>query len=274
MTEDVTYLFVPGDRPDRFAKALAAGADRVILDLEDAVRPDAKAAARVAVLGAGIDPGRAVVRINDAASPFFADDLAFLAVCRAGAVLLAKAESAAAVADVRAAAGEQAEILVQIETARGLSALPGLLAATGVSRAVFGHLDFALDLGSAPEWEALLFARSQIVWQSRLAGALPPVDSVTTELRDPAAAGADAAAARRLGFGGKLLIHPAQVAPVVAAFAPTAAEVAWARRVVEALSRGPAGPGSGAVAIDGKMIDRPVEEAARRILARAARPGA
>jgi citrate lyase subunit beta/citryl-CoA lyase len=265
MSADVTFLFVPADRPDRFGKALASGADRVILDLEDAVRPEGKAAARAAIIAAGIDWSRIVVRINDAASPFFADDLAFLARCAAAAVMLPKAETPAALEQVRQAAGRPVELVAQVETARGLAALPALLSVPGASRAAFGHLDFALDIGAAPEWEALLLARSQLVFHSRLAGALPPVDSITADLSDPARAGADAGAARRLGFGGKLLVHPAQVAPVARAFAPTEAERAWAERVLAAVAQGTAG----AVSVDGRMVDRPVEEAARRILARA-----
>ncbi|MCV2864096.1 HpcH/HpaI aldolase/citrate lyase family protein [Albidovulum sediminicola] len=264
MPPAVTYLFVPGDRPERFSKALSSGADRVILDLEDAVRPEAKATARAAILSADLDWARVVIRINDAASPFFAEDLALLGRSKAAAVLLPKAETASALGAVAAAAGRKVELLPQIETARGMAALAELLAADGVSRAVFGHLDFALDLGAAPEWEALLHARCELVYRSRLAGVLAPVDSVTTDVHDPDRAEADGAAARRLGFGGKLLIHPAQVAPVARAFAPSEAERAWAERVIAALSSGM----PGAVALDGKMIDRPVEEAARRILAR------
>lgn len=261
MIAPLTYLFVPGDRPDRFAKALASGADRVILDLEDAVAPAAKPAARQAVLAAGLDPARVVLRINDAASPFHAEDLAFLGRMRPAAVLVPKAETAATLAAVRVAAGGEAELLPQIETAQGLSALAALLTAPGVTRPVFGHLDFAHDIGAAPDWEALLYARSTLVVAARLAGTLAPVDSVTTDLSDPAIAGADAARARRMGFGGKLLIHPAQIAPVAAAFAPSDAERLWAARVVAALER------DGVATLDGRMIDRPVEAAARRILA-------
>ncbi|MCX7645117.1 MAG: CoA ester lyase [Rhodobacteraceae bacterium] len=265
MTAAVTFLFVPADRPGRFGKAFAAGADRVIVDLEDAVRPEAKAAARAAVVTSDLDWDRVVLRISDAASPVFAEDLAFLARCPAAAVMLPKAEMPEALARVRAAAGREVELIPQIETARGLAALPALLAVPGVCRAAFGHLDFALDIGAAPEWEALLLARSRLVLESRLAGALPPIDGITADLADPALAGAEAAAARRLGFGGKLVIHPAQVAPVARAFAPTEAERAWAERVLAALAGGTAG----AVAVDGQMVDRPVAEAARRILARA-----
>ena len=265
-----TYLFVPGDRPDRFEKAMGSGADRVILDLEDAVRPDAKGAARRAILAASLDWSRVVVRINDAASPFLEDDLRCLADLKAAAVMLPKAETAGTLSRIVEAAGREIEVLVQIETVRGLEAVPELLGHPSARRAAFGHLDFALDLGAEPDWEALLYARSRLVALCRLAGALPPVESVTTEVKDEARLRADAEAARKLGFGGKLLIHPAQVAPVAEVYRPGDAECAWARRVLASVENAE----SGAVAVDGKMVDKPVEEAARRILARSGEPHA
>jgi citrate lyase subunit beta/citryl-CoA lyase len=265
MMMPVTYLFVPGDRPERFTKAVASGADRIILDLEDAVRPDTKAAARAAILAATLDWSRVVVRINDAESPFFAEDLAFLADCPAAAIMLPKAETLNAMETVTQAAGRRVNILPQIETVRGLEAVPELLAHPGADRAVFGHLDFALDLGGASEWEALLYARSRLVALSRLTGALPPVDSITTHVTGETRLRADAEAARKLGFGAKLLIHPAQVGPTAEVFHPSDAEIDWARRVLTVVADGAVGAG----AIDGQMIDKPVEEAARRILAHA-----
>ena len=264
MTPVVTYLFVPGDRPERFAKAMASGADRIVLDLEDAVQPDQKASARRSVLDADLDWQRVVVRINDAASPFFADDLKFLTQCQIGAVLLPKAETPDMLMTVAASYGRTVELLPLVETARGLANLPALLKVEATSRAVFGHLDFALDLGCSTDWSSLLCFRAQMVFQSRLANVLPPVDGITTDFKNADAARADAQAARLLGFGGKLLIHPAQVAPVAAAFAPTLEEVTWAKRVLAAIDGQ-----AGAVALDGKMIDKPVKEAALRILARA-----
>ncbi|SIT08348.1 citrate lyase subunit beta / citryl-CoA lyase [Roseivivax lentus] len=265
MSLPITYLFVPGDRPDRFEKALGSGADRVILDLEDAVRPEAKATAREAILGASLDWSRVVVRINDVASPYFNQDKTFLADLEAATVMVPKAETVDTLAWVAEATGREIEVLAQIETVRGLEAVPDLLSHPAARRAAFGHLDFALDLGAATDWEALLYARSRLVALSRLAGALPPVDSVTTDVQDEARLREDAGAARRLGFGAKLLIHPAQVAPADEVFRPSDAERDWARRVLDVVAQGAAG----AVAVDGKMIDKPVEEAAHRIFARA-----
>lgn len=264
MRHAATFLFVPGDRPDRFAKALASGADCVIIDLEDAVQPQAKAQARQDILAADIDWARVAVRINDATSPHFEDDRQFLRVCAATTIILPKAESPHTVAQVRATGAREVDVIIMIETARGLANMASLLSAPGVRRAAFGHLDFALDLGCSTDWESLLFVRSQLAFQSRLAGAFPPIDSVTTDYMNAKAATADAAAARRLGFGGKLLIHPNQIAPVAAAFKPTASEIAWAEKVIAASNSQ-----HGAVALDGKMIDRPVVQSAQRILARA-----
>lgn len=238
MRPAITYLFVPGDRPDRFAKAQASGADRVILDLEDAVRPDQKAAARDAILAADLDWSRVAVRINDAATPFFADDLTFLASLKAAAVMIPKAEHPDVLARVAEALGRAAELLPQVETVAGLEAVGDILSHPMARRAVFGHLDFSLDLGAAPEWEPLLYARSRLVALSRLAGAEPPVESITAEVKDAGKVRADAEAARNLGFGAKLLIHPAQVAPVREAFLPDAAQIDWAQRVIAAVADG------------------------------------
>ncbi|KQI68782.1 hypothetical protein AN189_07810 [Loktanella sp. 3ANDIMAR09] len=263
---NTTYLFVPANRPERFEKALGSGADRVILDLEDAVRAKDKPAARDAIATAELDWTRVVVRINDATAPGFEADLAWLPRCRATAIMVPKAQSTGTLSAVRAAAGRQVELIPQIETALGLHRAAELLARDDTPRAAFGHLDFALDIGAAPDRDALAYARGQLVMQSRLAGAEPPIDSVTVKLDDTTALEDDTRYAKRLGFAGKLLIHPKQVEPVARIFAPSEDEVTWARRVIEAIEAS----GSGAVALDGKMIDNPVEDAARRILSRAA----
>lgn len=265
MNSAITYLFVPGDRLDRFAKAFASGTDRVIIDLEDAVRPDEKPRVREVLSSAGVDWSRATLRINDATSLYFEEDLELLAQIPVRSIMLAKAEATDSLHRILKAAGRPVELLPLIETVAGLDQLDALLSLPEVHRVAFGHLDFALDLGSASDSEALLFARSRLVMRSRLAGKEPPVDSVTADIRDEAALLEDARRAKRLGFGGKLLIHPSQISPVRDVFLPSAEEQAWAQRVVEALANSK----SGAVSLDGKMIDKPVETAARRILSRA-----
>ncbi len=263
-----TYLFVPGDRPERFAKALASGADAVVLDLEDAVPAGAKDAARAAVAQAlAGDATRLVVRINDAASPWYAADLAMLAATHAPAVMLPKAERAADIEHVRAAC-PTIVVLALVESARGVLGAEALAAAPGVQRLVFGTIDFALDLDLAGELArsvGLDAAASRLAWASRAAGIGSPVAGVTTAIDDEAALLADLARARAHGFGAKLCIHPKQIAPIHAALAPSAAELAWAGRVLAAADAA----GGAAVQLDGRMVDKPVIERARRLVARA-----
>ena len=260
-----TYLFVPADRPERFSKALASGADRVIIDLEDAVAADSKDGGRAAIADADLDWSRVAIRINDATTPFHEDDIALLKTISVPAVMVPKAGSADMLAAISGALGDTCLLLPQVETVKSLFALPELLASPGVGRVFFGHLDFALDLGSGLDQDALRHVRSQIVLQSRFAGKPAPVDSVTPDFHNLESVTADALAARNLGFGGKLLIHPAQVEPVRHVFGPSENAIDWARRVIAAMEDG----NRGAVSVDGQMIDRPVEEAARLILRRA-----
>ncbi|WP_425261234.1 HpcH/HpaI aldolase/citrate lyase family protein [Rubrivivax sp. RP6-9] len=265
------WLFVPGDRSERFDKALAAGADCVIVDLEDAVAPDAKARARAALVAwlaafAGSATCRVAVRLNAADTAWFADDLAVLDQPALQAVVLPKAEDPAVLA-LLAARRPGLALVPLVESAAGLAAARALAAAPGVERLAFGHLDFQVDLGlrDASEDDLLPF-RCELVLASRLARIAPPLDGVTTALDAPERLAADVARARRLGFGGKLCIHPRQVAGVRVGFAPAAAEVAWAQRVLAAA----AASGGAALAVDGKMVDRPVLLRAEAILRDAA----
>jgi citrate lyase subunit beta/citryl-CoA lyase len=255
-------LFVPGDRPDRFAKAAASGADAVIFDLEDAVSPDAKAAAREAVVRRDPIGLQIIVRINASDTAWFPEDIAALVVNPPDIVMLAKAEQASDLAYVRSTCGGRVGLIPLVETARGLAGLDALLRAEGVVVAAFGSLDFALDLGCDHEWDALPLMRSELVLRSRLAGLAPPIDGVTTDLDSPVAVETEARRARALGFGGKLAIHPRQTAPISNAFRSSPEDIAWTHRVMASLD------GRGAQRVDGKMIDRPVVERARRILAR------
>ncbi|MFL6675929.1 MAG: HpcH/HpaI aldolase/citrate lyase family protein [Massilia sp.] len=263
-----SYLFVPGNRAERFDKACAAGADQVIVDLEDAVPAADKLAAREA-LAAWLSPAHPVlVRVNSADSAWFRDDLALCARPGVAGIVLPKAEREADLAAV-AEAGARS-ILPLIESALGLWNAAALARMPRVERLVFGSIDFSFDLGIKEGHEQLLYARSQLVLASRVAGVAAPVDGVTTTFDDPEVVRADTLRARALGFGGKLCIHPKQLGPVNESFAPTVDELAWAGRVVTAAEAAQ----GGAVALDGKMVDRPViliaqqmlEEAKRRAL--------
>jgi citrate lyase subunit beta/citryl-CoA lyase len=261
-----TYLFVPGTRPERFGKALASGADAVILDLEDAVAAEDKAAARQTIVNwfscaAPADRSRIVVRINDAESQWFSEDLLALREAGATSILLPKAESAQQMAATRAAL-PGARVFALIESARGVVQVDAV-AAAGASRLVFGTLDFALDLDIDITTDAsgLAYAASRIALASRVAGLPTPVAGVTPQLDDRTRLLADLAAARAHGFGAKLCIHPSQVEPIHAALRPSAQALDWARRVLAADAASP-----GAARLDGRMVDRPVVLQAQRTL--------
>ncbi|MFG1270686.1 HpcH/HpaI aldolase/citrate lyase family protein [Xanthobacter versatilis] len=252
-------LFVPGHRPERFEKAAAAGPDAVILDLEDAVPVEAKDKARAA-LRRNFTDRLVIVRVNASGTPWHAADLAAAARLKSDAVILPKAENVAALAKVAADLGPEVPVIALVETAAGLANARALAAHPAVARIAFGSVDFCADMGCAHVREALLAARSELVLASRLAGIAAPLDGVTTAIDDAGIATDDARYARALGFGGKLAIHPRQIAAIREGFAPDEAEITWARRVLAS--------GDGASAVDGAMVDEPVRIRARAILAR------
>lgn len=263
----VSYLFVPGNRPDRFDKALAAAADVVIIDLEDAVAPADKTRARSDIATwCAANKGfaaRSVVRINDATSEWFDADLDLLRSTGILGAMLPKAELVSQIDRVSAAMAQGGTVIPIIESARGLLNVDAIAAAGGVQRLAFGTLDYALDLDLSGDVRGLIYPASRIALASKAAGLASPIAGVTADLGNEDALLADLALARACGFGAKLCIHPKQVAALHRALAPTADEVAWARRVIAAAQAGP-----GAVQVDGKMVDRPVLLKAKSILER------
>ena len=262
-----SYLFVPGNRPDRFAKAAASGVDVVVIDLEDAVPPTEKKVARAALaewLSASSTP--VTVRVNDVNSEWFRDDIALCRSPSVTAVMLPKTER---IDDIFLCefAGKPTDILPMIETAQGFRNVVAIAQHRLTNRLVFGNVDFQLDLGIDGDDEQLLYFRSQIVFASRIGNLLPPVDGVSITLDDAEQITRDTLRAKRLGFAAKLCIHPRQVAVVNAAFAPSAKDLEWARRVVD----GATASHGAAVAVDGRMVDRPVILKAREILAESQR---
>src|SRR5665213_2024094 len=264
-----SLLFVPGDRPDRFEKAVASGADAVICDLEDAVPDKHKDTARANVARWLSRTGVACVRIKAMDSPYFDADCAALAQLPGLlGVLVPKAAEPVGFAALNAALGSDVRIVALIETALGIHRAYEIAATPGVARLAFGSIDFALDAGATEDDLSLLYARSALVVASRAANLAAPIDGVTTSLDDDELVRADASKARRLGFGGKLCVHPRQVGAANNAFTPTDDEVRWASRVVENATD------AGASRVDGLMVDKPVAERARRILKQAGSPAA
>ncbi len=263
------FLFVPGTRPERFAKALDSGAGGVIIDLEDAVAAEDKDMARNAIRAAwpsfnAEQKKRLVIRSNSPGSKFYSADLILAQELDAACLLIPKSES---VDEMNGAALvlPNTALIPMIETAVGLDHLREIANSNQVIRLALGNLDLQADLGMVcdPQETELQTARYQIVLASRVAQIAPPIDGVTPSTDDVVRIQDDAERAKRMGFGGKLCIHPKQVGIVKAAFMPSEEEVAWAKRVIEA----DAASKGGAVKLDGRMIDRPVVLLAQRTIA-------
>ena len=268
-----SFLFVPASRSERFAKALACGADAVIVDLEDAVSAADKRAARDQLAAAfghftAAEQARLVVRINASDTLWHEDDLLLLKQLTTqglAAVMVPKAQTVEGLQRVAHAVGPACALLPLVESVAGLDAANALAASPQVLRLAFGSLDFQADLGlaCAADEAELAPVRLGLVLASRRAGLAAPIDGVTPGLQDSAQLQADVARSRRGGFGGKLCIHPAQVTTVNAAFAPSAVELAWAQRVLAAFDAA----GGGVVSVDGRMVDAPVVRLAQQTLA-------
>ncbi len=263
INEARSLLFVPGSRPDRFDKAVDSGADVVVLDLEDAVAPGDKVAARDHVVGWLAAGGIAAVRINAQGTDWCDADVVALSDLGC-AVMVPKAEDPAALSLI--AGRTEAAIIALIETALGVQQADVIAAAGGVSRIALGTMDLAVEIGVDPtDWSALGYARGRLVVASAAAGLAAPIDGVTVGFRDESLVAADTSTARALGFGGKLCIHPDQISVVHAAFRPADRDLRWAERVLTATDDG----NGGAVAVDGAMVDPPVIARARALIARA-----
>ena len=255
-----SLLFVPGHRPERFDKAAASGAHQVVLDLEDAVGPEAKTEARQRVAAWLKAGGQGMVRVNAADTQWYAEDIQMLQAIPGAAVMLPKACKDSLASVIHDLAGRS--VIGLLETVRGYMQLRDLCAIQGLERLAFGSLDFGTESGIADELDALTAVRTNIVLESAYAGLKAPLDGVSTEFNDLERMRSDVLRSKQLGFGGKLCIHPRQVAVVNDAFLPTTEQYQWAQRVMVAFEQSK----GAATAIDGKMIDRPVVDHAQRII--------
>jgi citrate lyase subunit beta / citryl-CoA lyase len=262
-----SYLFAPGHNAKLLDRVFTAGADALMLDLEDAVPPAQKPAARRMVAAALADPpapARAWVRVNAPRTDLCAADLDAVAGLAYG-IRIPKAESPDDVAWVAARAPGK-PIICAIESARGLLAAAEIAAAPGVAHLAMGGVDLQHDLATDGSNLATLYARSHLVVCSRAARIGPPIDSVFPHLGDDDELRAQAEFARSLGFFGKSAIHPRQLPILHAVFTPTERELAWAREVVTAFA---AADGAALRLPDGEFVDLPVAQRAERLLARA-----
>lgn len=262
-----SLLFVPGTRTELLAKVPRWQPDVVVVDLEDAVAEAEKDAARLAVAEADFaEAGTAVfVRINPLGTPWYELDIAACLDTAAAGIVLPKGEDPAAVVGLRdrlAKVAPDLAIVLGIETALGLARARELLT-TGVDAAFFGSEDFLADMGGRRTSAGLevLYARSEVVLAGRLAG-IPMIDQAFVAIEDDAAFTADAETGRALGYAGKVCIHPRQVALAHAVFSPSQAEVAQARRILEAAA-------AGAGVVDGLFVDAVHIRMAQQVLERA-----
>ncbi|MEW6274322.1 MAG: CoA ester lyase [Bacillota bacterium] len=281
-----SVLFAPGDDPKKAGKAFSCGADAVVLDLEDAVAPERKDAAReiAGKVLAEIQTGSTrrvpvFVRVNPVSSPYILKDLQAVIEFPIEGIMLAKAE-----------AGEEVRrvdwLLGLLEQQKGitpgsLGLIPFIESARGIERAIeiagacarvwclaFGGNDYTMDIGTtySREGSELFYARCRLVAASRVAGLVPPLDTVNPDFRDIPALVEEARRVKQLGFQGKLVIHPAQVAPVNEVFTPAPGEIEWAKKVVAAFDQARA-RGAGVIQLEGRMVELPVVRRAQQILA-------
>jgi citrate lyase subunit beta/citryl-CoA lyase len=293
MTLNRSFLFAPGNVPRRVEKALTLEADAVIVDLEDSVASSEKAATRKAVAEALTKPrrGRGYVRVNAASTPYCYGDLVETIHKGVEGVVLPKVESAGELHAIdwllsnlereRGLAEGSIDLMPQIETAAGVQRIERIVQAKNlraykgpwrVKRVTFGAGDYANDVGLSPSLEEpeLAEARARIVMISRAAGLENPIDSPWFHLKEVEGFRRALERSRRGGFQGRLCIHPDQLAPVNAAYLPTAEEVAQAERIVSAFKEAEA-KGAAAIQLDGQMIDYPIVYRAQALLAAFAR---
>lgn len=266
-----SLLFVPSDRPDRVTKAFGSPASLVCLDLEDAIAPDRKVAARASLLGesrAWLRDQRAVIRINNLRSAEgLADLLALREISERPHVMIPKVADAEQLRIAAGVLGDDWSWIAQIETADGLENVIAIARAPGVAALILGCVDLALELGAENQaWEPMLWARSRVVHAAALAGSVPVIDSPRIyDLDDDTAHREECRRARALGLVGKSAIHPKQLAVIHEIFTPDAEEIRRARAVVSTYEtqRG------GVALLEGRLVERPTYEAARRLLHRA-----
>jgi len=265
MNDPRSLLFVPGARPERFEKAIAAGADLVCIDLEDAVSPDEKSEARLAAFDFLVSaPENVGVRLNGLTTEDGVADLHLLLQkqLKPAFVMLPKVESAESIRLYRGWLGNETDIIPIVETARGLESAAEIFSEQGVSCGLFGGVDYSADVGCDLSYEGLLAPRTRLL-NAAAVSQIALIDVPYTNVRDQEGLAAEIRKTRVLGMRARAAIHPDQVAVIHDALAPTAEERAHAERVVAAFD---AAEGRAAL-LDGKLIELPVIKAARRILA-------
>lgn len=262
-----SILFVPATRSDRFAKALTSGADAVCVDLEDAVPLPDKPLARRNVsdflLERGTTKPSRLIRLNAIDTDDGAKDLELLSSLETppDALVLPKVTSVDQITEARDVTGVK-QVIATVETAAGLEAATDIASAPGVIAIAFGSADYSAEAGCTMEWDSLVYGRGRIV-QAAAFGGVHAIDGAWLDIRDEAGLFEETRRLPAIGFDGRVVIHPTQVGPVNDAFLPAPEQVAEAKKIVEADKAA----GGGVLVVSGRMIDPPVVEQARRIVA-------
>lgn len=260
-------LFVPASRPDRIRKALATNADLVCVDLEDGVGASEKDSARRALLSflstADFDASRLSVRVNDPSTDLGRQDLTAIAELQQplDLVLIPKAADTRTIEQVFELCPLIDRSMIIIETVNGLTNVFALAAHERVSAVCFGSADWSVEMDCSIEWDPLLYARSRIL-HAAIAGGCIPIDGAWLQLDDEQGLEAESLKLRKLGFQGRIALHPKQLAAIQRSFTPDAEAIEHAKQVLKAVSKNKAG----AFQINGSMVDEPIIERARRVL--------
>lgn len=262
-----SILFVTGDRADRIEKALARPADAVCVDLEDGVSLTDKDLARENVknfLEQQGDNDRVLYRINHPSTDLGSKDLALFESQSIAGVIVPKVESADDISVVRKVVGENPRLFAIIESPLGMARIFDIATAEGLAALLFGTGDWSKDVGSDTGWDSLLYGRSLIVHAAALAG-ITPLDGAYLNIRDSTGLKEETTKLRKMGFRGRIALHPDQVEPINACFAPSAEELETAQRIIQAFEKSE----GKTISVGGLMVDEPIYVSAKNLLARA-----
>jgi citrate lyase subunit beta/citryl-CoA lyase/(S)-citramalyl-CoA lyase len=257
-----SILFVPANRPELIPKAMAAGASAVCVDLEDAVPPDQKIEARKIISTLPFKSPKNVaqcLRINALTTKDGILDIAAISesAIKPDVLVLPKVTNAIELSIVAAACGDDIPVIAIIESTAGLNAVHEIAAHPLTKALLFGSADFSAEIGSAMEWDALLYARSKIINAAATNGKRA-LDGIWPDFHDTDGLIENSRRLKAIGFCGRVAIHPKQVPGINLGFAPTTSELAFARAVIKAFEEA----GGNAVQVNGKMVDRPIYDMA------------
>jgi len=257
-----SFLFVPANRPERYIKALNSGSDAVIIDLEDSIPAEYKLESRALLKQWLLEhpTDKVIIRVNSFQTEWFLEDIQLAQFSNVIAIVLPKAEKIKEfelIQHVRII-----DIYPIIETPYGMAHVKEIAQFPSVRALMFGSIDFQLEMDMSGDFLELMYFRNKIALASKLAGIANPIDGVTADFSNLDLVMTETHQAKKLGFQGKLCIHPSQVKPVNQVFNPSPEEIKWAQEVIKAVQ---VAHGQ-TISLNGKMIDKPIISKAEKIL--------